>query len=179
MSITDRSQAIEECSKNGDALMNCSSNLKDDKDLVMLAVQTAVDALLWASPRLKEDKEVLLKACSCYGRAIRYTQQLRSDRDVVMTAVNQNGNALQHVPTATGLKNDIDIVKCAVRSQPLSLQYASEECRRNVDLLVIAGKLNPKVLTAASTKEARKEAEKRLQNLDERWSTSNSTYGEQ
>ena len=177
MSITDRALATQACTTNGDALMNCSAELKDDKALVLLAVTTSVDTLLWASPRLKEDKEVLLQACRYFGRAIRYTQQLRADRDVVLVAVTNDGNALQHVPASSGLKNDFHIVKAAVTSKPLSLQYASEECRRNVELLVIAAKLDIKVLGAASSDEARSQAEQQLKGMAETWSTSNSAYG--
>jgi hypothetical protein len=179
MSITDATKALLAVQINGDALMNCSPALKDEKDLVLVAVTTSVDALLWASPRLKEDREVLIQACTHFGRAIRYTKLLRSDPGVVFAAVKNDGNALQHVPTSSGLKNNFDVVATAIQSKPLSFQYASEEMRSNVELLVMAAKLDPKVLAAAATPEARSKAEAILENNGARWATSNAVYGGQ
>ena len=177
MSITDAAKALLAVQSNGDALMNCSPALKDDKTLVLVAVTTSVDALLWASPRLKEDREVLMQACSHFGRAIRYTKLLRSDPGVVFAAVKNDGNALQHVPS--GLRSNFDVVATAIQSKPLSFQYASEELRSNVELLVMAAKLNPKVLAAAATPEARSKAEAILENNRAKWATSNAVYGGQ
>ena len=174
--IDDRNLATQAVAINGDALMKCSIALKNDKQLVLLAVTTSVDALLWASPQLKEDKDVLLQACTHFGRAIRYTQQLRSDKDVVIAAVTNDGNALQHVPTASGFKDNIDIVKIAISNQPLSLQYASENCRNNIDLLLIAAKLNPKVLAVTTNDSVRTIVEQRLKQSNN-YTTSNSSYG--
>ena len=138
--------------------MDCSSDLKDDKELLMVAVTTSVDTLLWASPRLREDKDVLLQACRHFGRAIRYTDKLRSDRDVALAAVAQDGDALQ----MTGLRGDAEVVKVAVENSPFALQYASEAMRADVGLLVLAARQNVKVLKAAATPAAKSAAEKIL-----------------
>ena len=67
--------------------MTAGKAFNDDVEVVLAAVQSSVDALLWAAPALKEDKRVLLAACAANGRALRYTQKLRSDRDVALVAV--------------------------------------------------------------------------------------------
>ena len=179
--ITDYATAVTACQLNGDALMQCTPSLKNDKSLVLIAVTTSVDTLLWASPTLKEDKDVLLKACSHFGRAIRYTQLLRSDRDVVLAAVTNDGNALQHVPTSCGLKNDLHIVTSAVSTTPLSLQYASEELRNTLSLLILAGAQDAKALKCATDPAVQAEAAKRIEasnNTDKNhYTTSNSVYG--
>ena len=51
--LDDRNLATQAVAINGDALMKCSIALKNDKQLVLLAVTTSVDALLWASPQLR------------------------------------------------------------------------------------------------------------------------------
>jgi hypothetical protein len=155
MTILDREKAFDACRVSGDALMECSNELKDDMDLVCLAVTTSVDTLLWASPRLRENKDVLLIACSHFGRALRYTESLRRDRDVVLAALKADGNALQ----MCGFRNDLEMVKVAIRHEPFALQYASEELRQNVELLVIAGRQNRKALKCAGSEKARLAAE--------------------
>ena len=174
-SLTERSAALAAVQINGDALMQCSTELKDDKELVLVAVTTSVDTLLWASPRLREDKDVLLKACSSFGRAIRYTDNLRADRDVALAAVAQDGNALQMVSGASGLRDDIEVVRTAVENEPFSLQYAGFKARADVAILVAAARQNPKVLKAASCADARKAAEARLMQLASEEETSTST----
>jgi hypothetical protein len=117
-----------------------------------------VDTLLWASARLREDKDVLMQACRHFGRAIRYTDKLRSDRDVALAAVAQDGDALQ----MTGLRGDAEVVRAAVANSPFAIQYASEAMRADVGLLVLAARQNAKVLKAAATPAARAAAEKIL-----------------
>ena len=165
--ITDRSEAFLACRRNGDALMECSAELKDDKELVMVAVTSSVDTLLWASARLREDKDVLLVACSHFGRALRYTDKLRADRDVVLAAVSNDGSSLQMVNNNCGLRDDINIVTIAVMNEPWALQYAGERTRANIDILVKAGKKDRNVLKAASNNAARINAEKILNEQED------------
>ena len=73
-----RQEALKAVRQSGDALLNFGS-FKDDREVVLTAVQTHVDALLWADAALREDRAVVLAAVKAFGRALRYTSTLRDD----------------------------------------------------------------------------------------------------
>ena len=60
--ITDREFALEEIMFNGDELRNCSWDLRDEKEFVMVAVKQYPHALEHATERLRNDKELVLTA---------------------------------------------------------------------------------------------------------------------
>ena len=72
-------------------------------------------------------------------KRFRYASEtLRNDRNVVLTAVAQNGYALQHASET--LRNDDKVVLAAVAQNGYALEYASETLRndRNVVLAAVA-----------------------------------------
>ncbi len=60
----------------------------------------------------------------------------RSNRDAVIVAVKQHGDALKHVDPQ--FKDDEDIVRLGIESSPLNFQYASARCRGNKELIQMA-----------------------------------------
>lgn len=59
------------------------------------------------------------------------SDNLRKDRDIILTALRKNGNVLQFADDE--LKDDEHIVLTAVRRNRGSIKYASERIRRLVD----------------------------------------------
>jgi len=120
-------------------LLYASVELRGDHEVVMAALRQSrsLFVLEYASNRLKGDKDFMLEAVRCHGFALYFaSEELKGDRDVVLEAVRFDGNALQYASEA--LKGDRDVVMEAVKNDGNSLQYASEELRVDPDLLAIA-----------------------------------------
>ena len=150
-----RAEVLAAAHTNGDIFLTCNAALKGDKEIAMAAVRSSVDALLWASDALKEDKELLLAACKLNGRAIRYTDKLRSDVDVALAAVSEDGDALMFCGSAgLGTPKEKQIALAAVQQSGFALQYASEAMRDDLEVVRAAVEQagNNKVLKCASAK---------------------------
>ena len=91
------------------------------------------------SCRLKDQGKIVLRCASEYREI------------VVMTAVQQNGNALAYAPLS--LKNDAEIVMAAVQQNGHALRYTSEETLKcnSKDIVMAAVKQNGFALLHAST----------------------------
>jgi len=64
-------------------------SLKRDRDFVLAAAQTPADALRWSHASLTRDRDFIMAAVA--GLALEYAVSFRGDRDVVLTAVAQEG----------------------------------------------------------------------------------------
>ena len=72
-----------------------STEMKDDKELMLQAVKTVGGALEFASDRLKDDYEVVLEAVKNDGWVICYaSERLRNEKEIVLTAVKGDGQGL-------------------------------------------------------------------------------------
>ena len=68
--------------------------------------------LQYASEELKGDREVVLAAVNQIGDALQYaSEELQSDKEVVIAAINQSINSFRYVNDS--LKNDPDV--CSYR----------------------------------------------------------------
>ena len=74
---------------------------------------------------------------------------LRNDRDVVLTAVQQNGRSLQYASET--LRNDRDVVLAAVEQNGYSLEYASSDLKADRAVVLAAMRKTPKVFLLAIT----------------------------
>ncbi len=75
---------------NPDAIMYVSKELRDDKDVIMIAISkgrssvTGKNFLFYASDRLKDDKEIVLNAVKLDNSALEYSsKRLKNDKDVL------------------------------------------------------------------------------------------------
>ncbi|MCR4279802.1 MAG: DUF4116 domain-containing protein [Candidatus Komeilibacteria bacterium] len=69
-------------------LQYLSDRLKDDKDVVKLAVQVKGESLEYASERLKNDKEIVTIAVSDYGWNLQYaSEHLRDNEEILYVAL--------------------------------------------------------------------------------------------
>lgn len=88
-------------------------------------------ALYYASEELRADREVILTAVAQCG-----SENPRSDREVVLTAVAQCGEALQS--SSTELLGDREVVLTAVVRHGYLLQFASAELRDDLEIVLTA-----------------------------------------
>jgi hypothetical protein len=99
----DKEVVLVAVAQNGRALVHASVELKNDKEVVLAAVARNGLALQFAPAKLKNDKEVVLAAVASFGHALQFASAaLKSDKEVVLAAVAWHGNALCHASIARG-----------------------------------------------------------------------------
>ena len=79
---------------------------------------------MFASAAMEDDREVVIAACNQNGQALQYASAaLQDDREVVLAACKQNGLALQYASVA--LKDDREVVVEGCNQNGGALRYAS------------------------------------------------------
>ena len=132
-----KEEAIELVKQDVYALENLDIKFKNDKDVVLVAVNTGGFALKYASAELKNDKEIVMAAVSNNGGSLEYaSDELKNDKEIVFIAISHYGWEIEHATEK--LKNDKEIVLAAVKKSGDSLQYASEELRNDKDVILAA-----------------------------------------
>lgn len=139
-----------------------SNELKNDKDLVLTALERDPCCYIYVGELIKYDRDVILAAILYYPDAISDAPDeiqndeafliicisinakvgkfiptvLLDDREFVIQAVSHNGLFLQYVSET--LKNNREIVLAAVAKNGISLQYASQELCDDFEIVSIA-----------------------------------------
>jgi len=127
------------------ALKYLPEEVRNNKEIVLVAVSNNWRALEYASEQLKNDRDVVLKAVRASGLALQYaSEELRDDEEVVLTAVENEPNAL--FSASERLRDDKRIVLEAVRSNGWALQSASERLRDDEEIVLEAIKTNRDIL---------------------------------
>ncbi len=139
----DREFILSVMKVNGRALQYVP-HFRNDKEIVM----QHGGSLQYASNELKSDKDVVMAAVKQVGWTLHYaTNELKNDRDVVMSAVIQDGHALRY--SSQKLKNDEKVVMTAVKNNPDSFYWASDLLRNNSDFILrCIGEVGAKLLGA-------------------------------
>ena len=113
----DREIVLTAVEENGQALDGASEELKSDKDVVLTAIKSCAnfcDVFKYVGRKLRDDKEVVMFAVNHYGMSLEYVNKnFRNDKDIVLCAVNNNGKALQYA--SERLMGDEEIVFIAVK----------------------------------------------------------------
>jgi hypothetical protein len=90
-----------------------------------------------ASDRLKDDKDVVLAAVQKHwGSLERATERLRDDKDVVLAAVQNDGFCLEFA--SDSLKDDKDVVLAALQTDGFSLKFASDRLKNDRGVVLAA-----------------------------------------
>ena len=135
-------------------LARAPEEVKADRDFMIAAVtkygvRKYGDGLRFASEELRSDRGLVMTAVSQFGANLEHaSEELRSDRDLVMTAVSKHGAALQYA--SEELRSDRGLVMTAVSQFGASLEHASEELRSDRDLVMTAVSMHGSALRFAS-----------------------------
>lgn len=161
---SDRSLALAAVKKFGIAFKYLPPHLQNDREFVLAAVQQNGQALLYAPAAFQKDREIFLAATKAEGRTalvvegdlspfpndretlslliskfgvgLKYAnEEIRSDRELVLQAVQRDGLNLQHAST---FQNDRALVLAAVQDDGLALQYASPTLRKDWEVVSTA-----------------------------------------
>jgi hypothetical protein len=93
-----RAFICEAIKKDGRWIEIAPENLKNDFEIVSMAIAERGSALEFVSADMKKNKDIVLMAVSQDGSALEYAHEsFKSDKDVVLKAVSQNLYALAHV----------------------------------------------------------------------------------
>jgi len=124
----DKKVVIAAVQNNGWALQFASKELQNDKQVVMTAIQTNGRSLQDASERLRNDKKVVIAAVQNNGWALQFaSKELKNNREVVLIAVKKNGYTLEDA--SERLRNDKEVVIAAIANEHGALEFASEELK--------------------------------------------------
>merc|ERR1719468_1336275 len=101
--------------------------MKCDKEVVLAAVKQDGEALKYANDSVKQDTLIVMVASLSYGDAKKYLKDEKcwSEKDLVMSAVQIKGDALQHA--SDSLKEDREVVKAAVSNNGSAVKFSLAE----------------------------------------------------
>jgi len=148
-----KATATEAVRFKGGTLAYVHRSLREEKDLVTLAVGQDGLALQYASDKLRKDIDVVTVAVRQNGMALEHGHEtMRQKEAVVREAVKADGNALQHAHES--MKRNLGVVKLAVAAivdhntnqvaavttsaRPAALRYADEQMRKNKGVVLAA-----------------------------------------
>ena len=133
-------------------LRAASEKAQDNREIVLAAVSAEGDTLEYASPRLKDDIELLKIAIDTNNYAhspLKYAStRLRDEKSVVTLAVEKNGHALEFA--SERLKNDKDLLSRAMVTSVHAYQYASKTLRDDQEFAMKAYAIDTVVLNYVS-----------------------------
>lgn len=169
---SDRAVVLVAVRDYGLHLLHVAPELRGDRDIVLAAIGRDAQVFIHASPELRNSREFMLAAVRINGMCLEFMGLTagRSDFDVVLAAVDQNGLALGcanltlrsnpdivfAAVSSDGISlgfargevpNDRRIVTAAVQNTWIALQYASEDLRRDPNIIRAAAAQDPTALT--------------------------------
>jgi len=101
-----------------------------------------------APPEIRADKEVVLSAMQQNGLQLQYASaELRGDREVVLSAIQQHGRYLQYA--SAEVRGDREVVLSAVQQSGMQLEFASTELRGDRELVLVAMRQGGSLLDAS------------------------------
>ena len=128
----------------------------DSKEFILEAIKNEKEtdiSIQYASKRLKDDKDVVLAAVNKKDiHALQYaSKRLKDDKDVILAAVTKNGLALSYA--SKRLKDDYDVVKKAIARDPSLIKYASIRIQSMYSDFIKIGEVTLKYLGRVYTKD--------------------------
>lgn len=125
------------------------SELLDNRDFAIAAVQQEAFALQYINKSFREDREIIQKAVKKCGSALEYaTPELKADRDIVIAAVRSDRLAFNYA--APKFRADGEIILAAVKADGLAFCFATTEMKSDPDTVLEAVRLNSIALVHAS-----------------------------
>lgn len=118
------------------SFISASKNLKNDKDVTLKAVSMDGSLLFHASDAMKDDKDIVIQAIKNWGPSIAHaSDRLQNDKEMALIAVSMPGKAFFYIHEK--FKNDKDVLLVALKKDMISLFYASDDLQNDIDLLTL------------------------------------------
>ncbi|KAG2382100.1 hypothetical protein C9374_005892 [Naegleria lovaniensis] len=103
-----------------------------NKAIMIKVVQEFGLLLEFASNDLKHDRDIILNAVRNDGDALKLATWWSHDKEIALIAVKNNGYALEHV--SNDLRRDRNVVLEAVKQNGNALQFASNDLRNDYEI---------------------------------------------
>jgi len=128
------------------SLENFSKEIRDNKELVLMAIKKNDENYQYASERLKNDKSIFLQQLK-YHQSLHRSDQRIIDKDFLIEVISK----LEPVDEFKRLKfSDIHQIKKVLSQGKTVLTYASEELKNDKDFVIATIKHNLKCFRDAS-----------------------------
>ena len=130
------------------AVQFMSSRLQNDDHVVRSAILAGGSALYGAHPRFRDDKEIMILACQSFNGLCLASERLQRDKEVVLAAVFKCPQAIRHA--SHELRHDKDIMLQVVRLAGSLLASASPELCNDKQVVLEAVKNEGNAILYAS-----------------------------
>jgi hypothetical protein len=131
-------------------LGSVSPKLRDDEEVVLVAVRSCGANLRFASKRLRNDAKIVRTAIRSFGDLAHASDILRDDDKLVLQAVKVSRENLK--AASKRLRRNRSIVRAAVKSDGYALQFAHRDLRADPAIVALAVANNGGALEFASKK---------------------------
>ncbi len=148
----------------GHVLFRLPLSFRDDADVMFSACRRVREKLTYASTRLLDDETFAIRQCYVNGLSLEYfsrrlrrtvsvvraalqqdsaafrraTSALRSDRALVLEAIENSGADVLRWTSNIALRDDYEIVRASIECEPHSIMYASVRLREESRLVLLA-----------------------------------------
>jgi hypothetical protein len=121
--------------QTGNALEFASEALRDNEDLVLLAIKSGDSKVLkFASERLKNQSRIVLKAIRNFSKPLAYASPaLKSCKTFALAAVQENGKTLEYFKL---FQEDVDVTLAAVHTDKDANEFVSKSLKRSSSILI-------------------------------------------
>lgn len=124
------------------ALEFADDNFKDDDDIVKNVISRCGKAIQFASQRIKKIKEFALLSVKNDGLALKYIPDFMTDKDAVLEAIKQNGNAIKYADNSFYSDKEIMLIIANKKESVHQLMFGSEEVRSDKKIILTACRID-------------------------------------
>lgn len=121
---------------NGIAIASASLDLKDNEEIIKVAMKTNCWAFEYASKRIQSIRSFALQAVQSNGEMLKFCPDFQDDEEIVKAGIQENGVCIKYA--SERIKNKREIGLLAVQSNGCALEYLSEELRNDKGIALIA-----------------------------------------
>ena len=139
----DKEFILKALKRNGWIYSKLNNEYQKDREIICqaLSVSCVLDVVIEKNPELKNDREIIKIAISCGGLQIQYaSNELKKDEELAEIAIKQNGLAISYV--ASKYKENPKFLMWAVKSNGEAINLFSLQDKRNPELGIEAVKQN-------------------------------------
>ncbi|MBX9597697.1 MAG: DUF4116 domain-containing protein [Burkholderiales bacterium] len=137
MDLKAKKEALDLVKKNGQALQTLNNELRNDREIVLAAINQYCYALRFASNQLKSDKDVVLSAINHNTLSLQYaSEKLLNDKQFISSVIKKDGMALQYA--SENLQDDKGLVLLALKNNGMFLQHVNKMLREDVEVISAA-----------------------------------------
>ena len=145
----DKEVVLQAVQKDGLLLEFASSRLRNDRSVVIEALQNSGDAIKFAGSTFRDESDVILLAYKTYKNAFEYaSKRVKDSTDLFISLVSKKGEELKWA--SERLKASKSVVSKAVSNNGSSLQHANEKLRDDKEVVLLAVRENAASLRYAS-----------------------------